>query len=110
VNKFRQPHRVAPTVAEQMVLMPNEIAKNLILGDVVGWFKTMTTHEYIRGVKQLGWLPFYKHFWQHDYYERIIRSEKELNAVRLYIQEKPAKLAEGCGKYHVKSLTPFKYH
>ena len=25
---------------------------------VMQWFKTMTTNEYIRGVKNLGWQPF----------------------------------------------------
>ena len=28
------------------------------LSSVVQWFKTMSTNEYIRGVKQLGWTPF----------------------------------------------------
>ncbi len=28
------------------------------LGDIVGTFKSITTHEYIRGVKQHGWSPF----------------------------------------------------
>lgn len=34
------------------------------LADVVQWFKTMTTNEYIRAVKQLGWAPFPGKFWQ----------------------------------------------
>jgi REP element-mobilizing transposase RayT len=40
---------------------------------VVQWFKTMTTNEYIRGVKTLGWQPFNKRVWQRNYYEHIIR-------------------------------------
>ena len=28
------------------------------LGDIVGAFKSITTHEYIRGVKQHGWHRF----------------------------------------------------
>lgn len=63
--------------------------ENPTLGDVVEWFKTMTTNEYIRGVKHLDWSPFYKRFWQRDYYERIIRDEEELEVVRVYIQKNP---------------------
>ncbi|HUV92496.1 MAG TPA: hypothetical protein VMV80_05380 [Anaerolineales bacterium] len=29
--------------------------------------------------------------WQRNYYERIIRNEKELNAIRLYILDNPLK-------------------
>ncbi|MCP4287641.1 MAG: transposase, partial [Gammaproteobacteria bacterium] len=29
--------------------------------------------------------------WQRDYYERIIRDERELNATRQYIQANPLK-------------------
>lgn len=30
------------------------------LGDMIGWFKAMSTNEYVRGVKQLNWFPFNK--------------------------------------------------
>jgi putative transposase len=46
------------------------------LATVIGWFKTMTTNEYIRGVKQLGWRKFNKRLWQRNYFEIIIRGEK----------------------------------
>jgi hypothetical protein len=87
-----QPPRVAPTVGNEMAITTKHTVtqnNNPILGDGVGWFKTMTTNDYIRGVKQSGWSPFYKRFWQRDYYERIIRDEEELEAVRLYIQKNP---------------------
>jgi REP element-mobilizing transposase RayT len=59
------------------------------LGDVVGAFKSITTDEYIRGVKMLGWAPFPGRLWQRNYYEHIIRSDKALNAIRAYIQANP---------------------
>jgi REP element-mobilizing transposase RayT len=70
-----------------------------ILGEHIGsplhriaqWFKTMTTNEYIRGVKQLKWKRFNKKLWQRNYYEHIIRNEKELNAIRQYIINNPLK-------------------
>ncbi|MCP4541815.1 MAG: transposase [Chloroflexi bacterium] len=60
------------------------------LGRIMQWFKTMTTNAYIRGVKQEGWEPFPGKFWQRNYYERIIRNERELNAIREYIENNPA--------------------
>ena len=60
------------------------------LGDVVGAFKSITTHAYIQGVYDGGWLPFDKRVWQRNYYEHIIRSKIELNAIRQYIIDNPA--------------------
>ncbi|MEK7993957.1 MAG: transposase [Planctomycetota bacterium] len=68
-----QPHRVAPTLA-----------------DLVNWFKTMTTNQYIHGVKREDWQPFDKKLWQRNYYEHIIRNEEELNRFRQYISDNPA--------------------
>jgi len=69
-----QPHRVAPTVA-----------------DIIDWFKTMTTNEYIRNVRQNNWTPFPGKLWQRNYYEHIIRSETELNKIREYTINNPLK-------------------
>jgi REP element-mobilizing transposase RayT len=57
---------------------------------VVQWFKTMSTNEYIRGVKQNGWSPFPGKFWQRNYWEHIVRNEPELNRIRVYIHNNPA--------------------
>jgi putative transposase len=72
-----RPHRVAPT-----------------LGDIIDWFKTMTTNAYIRGVKQSNWPSFPGRLWQRNYYERIIRDEVEFDAIRKYIVENPMKWVE----------------
>jgi len=74
-----QPHRVAPT-----------------LGNIVDWdwFKTMTTNEYIRNVRQHNWPRFDAKLWQRNYYEHIIRNDVELNRIREYIANNPAKWAE----------------
>jgi len=52
---------------------------------VVQWFKTMSTNEYIRGVKNLGWKPFNGKLWQRNYYEHIIRNNKSYHAISEYI-------------------------
>ncbi len=49
------------------------------LGDIIDWFKTMTTNEYIRKVDEYGWEPFYGRLWQRNYYEHIIRNEEEFS-------------------------------
>lgn len=79
-GQIGQPHRAAPT-------------DKPTLGDIIDWFKTMATNEYIRGVKQLGWKPFDKKVFQRNYYEHIVRNERELNAIREYIQNNPANWA-----------------
>lgn len=64
------------------------------LHDVVGWFKTMTTNEYIQNVKNKNWKPFHKHIWQTRYHDRIIRDEFEYSAKVEYILNNPARWDE----------------
>jgi REP element-mobilizing transposase RayT len=61
------------------------------LHTVVQWFKTMTTNEYIRGVKINGWKPFVDKMWQRNYYEHIIRNADEYLRIAEYIINNPAK-------------------
>src|SRR5262245_31313828 len=55
------------------------------LPTLVQWFKTMTTNEYISGIKTLRWVPFRGRLWQRNYYEHVIRNEESLARVRRYI-------------------------
>jgi REP element-mobilizing transposase RayT len=59
------------------------------LGKIMQWFKTMTTNNYIRGVRQSGWEPFSKRLWQRDYFDHIIRNEVTLERTRDYIRDNP---------------------
>jgi REP element-mobilizing transposase RayT len=59
------------------------------LGLIIQAFKSITTVEYIRGVKQQGWSPFPGRLWQRNYYEHIIRNDDELNRIREYILNNP---------------------
>lgn len=61
------------------------------LQQIVRWFKTMTTNEYLRGVKTHHWRPFEKRLWQRNYYEHVIRGDKDLAAIREYICNNPLK-------------------
>ncbi len=89
-------------------LMPNHVHGNIVivetglnanqnpvvLGNVVGAFKSISTNEYIKGVHEKGWEPFNKRLWLRDFYDRVIRNERELEAIRTYIVNNPANWRE----------------
>ena len=54
-------------------------------------FKSITTVEYIRGVKNLEWQPFIGKLWQRNYYEYIIRNQQSYETISNYIINNPAK-------------------
>jgi len=56
---------------------------------IMQWFKTMTINEYICGIDAHGWERFNGKLWQRNYYEHIIRDEKELQLIREYIVNNP---------------------
>ena len=59
--------------------------------NVLQWFKTMTTNDYIRNVRSHNWPPFPKRLWQRNYYEHIIRNSQEYNTIAEYIISNPQK-------------------
>ena len=65
------------------------LRKAAALGDVVQWYKTMTTNAYIRGVREHGWKRFDGRLWQRNYYEHVVRNDDELARAREYIQQNP---------------------
>ena len=70
--------RVAPTLAAPT------------LGDVVGAYKSLTTREYGKGVRDSDWPPFDTRLWQRNYHERVIRNNQDWNPIRAYIADNPA--------------------
>jgi REP element-mobilizing transposase RayT len=67
---------------------PQKINLAPALGDVVGAFKSLVFKVY------LDWIEINDpsrraKFWQRNYYEHIIRNERELNAIRQYIIDNP---------------------
>ncbi|MEP0548616.1 MAG: hypothetical protein ABJF88_16900 [Rhodothermales bacterium] len=69
------------------------------LPTVVQWWKTMTTNAYIRGVRAAGWPPFDGQLWQRNYWERIIRTPRELDLTRRYIAGNPL-------RWHLDPMNP----
>ena len=71
---------------------------------VVQWFKTMTTNEYIRGVKNAGWKPFDGKLWQRNYYEHIIRNQQSYEIISDYILNNPSKWEDD--KLYIQMIKP----
>jgi len=70
-------------------LITKTSSDNSNMFEIIRWFKTMTTNEYIKGVKLFGWKKFHKQLWQRGYYDRIIRNTNELTSTRNYIINNP---------------------
>ena len=60
-------------------------------GDLVCRFKTYTMNQYIKGVRRQNWPRFDGKLWHRNYHEHIIRDEAELERIRQYIRDNPAK-------------------
>ena len=83
---------------DSYAVMPNHVHLVLFFEDtiaalptVIGWFKTMSTNAYIRGVKDGVFPPFSKRLWQRSYYEHVIRNRNDLTEIRRYVAENPLK-------------------
>ena len=93
------PKRFTNIELHEFVVMPNHFHGILqiitpagkTVSDMMDAFKSITTVEYIRGVKQSGWLSFNGKLWQRNYWERIIRDEQSYHIISNYIVDNPAK-------------------
>ncbi len=56
------------------------------LHEIVSWFKTMTTNDYIANVKFGKFSPFRQKLWQRNYYEHIIRDDRDYYETAKYIE------------------------
>jgi putative transposase len=99
-----------PTIGiDEFVVMPNHFHAILVieerrpasgdgiairdaptLGGMIGAFKSITTHEYVQGVKCKGWTSFDRRVWQRNYWEHVIRNEAVLDEIRQYVRTNPA--------------------
>lgn len=61
---------------------------------IIQWFKSITTNEYIKNVRNNNWWAFNKILWQRNYYEHIIRDEESYNKIVEYIENNPKKWDE----------------
>ena len=59
--------------------------------DLIARFKSLTTTQYIRGVKESNWKRFNKKLWGTRFHDHVIRTELALQSIRTYIQNNPRK-------------------
>ena len=79
---------VANNVGATLVVAQNNRAGTSpapTLGKIIGSFKSLCIHECIKNQLNVSKL------WQRNYYEHIIRNDKELNRIREYIYYNPLK-------------------
>ncbi len=96
------PTRFPHIELDAYVVMPNHFhglliataATNIHIGDVIGAFKSLTTTQYIIGVNEHGWPPFYRRLWQRNYYEQIVRNPRMFTNIRHYIRMNPVRWSQ----------------
>ncbi len=95
---FEMQNKYSGVTIDSYTVMPDHVHFILVitgehtgspLPEIVQWFKTQSTNEYIRGVKSGLYPPFIKRLWQRSYYEHIIRNRDDLAKTRKYIEENP---------------------
>ena len=69
---------------------PDQKSGTTSLNTIIGTFKSLTTLEYGRGVRAGIYPPFDRTLWQRSFHDRIIRSPRELDAARIYIEQNPS--------------------
>lgn len=84
------PNRIAPNaeIAPWTIPEPKKTNANPTLGDMVGAFKSLVFAVYLDWIETNDPMRRAK-FWQRNYYEHVIRNERELRAIRRYIRQNP---------------------
>ncbi len=100
------PTRFQDVMLDGWVVMPNHLHGIVLTGieaardtplpasplnEVVRWFKSQSTRDYILGVKTEGWPRFRGHLWQSGYFDHIIRDDRSLDRIRAYIEANPSR-------------------
>jgi len=84
-----QPQGIAPTGKPQGIAPTGKT-----VGDMMAAFKSITSVNYIRGVKTQNWKGFNRKLWQRNYWEHIIRNEDSFHHISEYISNNPRKWTE----------------
>jgi len=93
------PERFEQVDLDLFVVMPNHIhgivvlKKGITLTRVIQAFKSISTHEYIRGVRGQGWKKFDGTLWQRSFYDHVIRNDQDLSRIQEYIVNNPLQWA-----------------
>lgn len=87
-----------PTVScDAMIVMPNHLHGILLLSyesqDPGSPDNPVTLGDAMQGVKNQGWAPFPGRLWQRNYYEHVVRNDRDLERIREYIDANPSRWA-----------------
>lgn len=97
-NKFPSVHLgefiVMPNHLHAILWIMDSLSAKLFLGKAIQWFKSMSTNEYIHGVKVFSWPQFNKRVWQRYFFDHIIRNDEDLENVQRYILDNPRRWSE----------------
>lgn len=93
------PERFPEIEIGEFIVMPNHIHLVIFIvdkttetiGTITGILKSIITHKYTQGVKNNNWPRFNKTLFQRNFYEHVIRNEKDLETINEYIFNNPAK-------------------
>lgn len=106
------PPRFPDVMLDARVVMPNHLHGIVVIGgrpntkvgtalpplsEIIRWFKSMSTRDYIAGVKSKEWPRFPGKLWQQGYYDHIVRNEQSLERIRAYIEGNPSRWWEDGG-------------
>ncbi len=72
------------------LLLPDPLEGYPSLSGIVGWFKTMSTNWYLRGIREDGWPRYDRHLWQPSFHDHIVRDDAGMDRIRSYIEANPA--------------------
>lgn len=81
------PHACQPKNGQPQGVDPTKV--HLSLPEIVHRIKSLTTHRYALGVMDKGWPQFENRLWQRNYYEHVIRNERDYRAIYEYILANP---------------------
>ena len=93
------PRRFEQVGLDSFVVMPNHVhgivilKQGIALTRVIQAFKSISTNEYIRGVKTKGWEKFDGTLWQRSFYDHVIRNDQDLSRIQEYILNNPLQWA-----------------
>lgn len=96
------PDRYPGLELDAYVVMPNHLHGILFLGTipddqsaslsaVIGAFKSLTTVDYSRGVREGRFPPYDRTLWQRSFQDRIVQSEWRLEELRRYVEGNPGR-------------------
>ncbi|MBH23917.1 MAG: transposase [Myxococcales bacterium] len=93
------PQEFPGLVLDEYIIMPDhlhgllrgEVEQAVLLSHVIQHFKSVTTTNYIRGVRRGALMAFKRKVWQPGYYDHVVRDDADLQRIRRYIRNNPAR-------------------